>query len=233
MVGKMFPFINAKPWNPLGGECLHKCRYCWVEQLKKLYPALKAKYSGNPRIIEHELKRISQYKKGDFAFVCDCTDLFGYWVPKEFIQRILDALATSPATFLLLTKNPKRYLEFVIPKNCVVGTTIESDIDHLLSGIPQEYRLKAIAEMAAKGNRTMISVEPVMLFSDEFPFKIIEAHPEFVAVGYDNYNHNLTEPHLSTTEALCRIVEDAGITVYRKTLREKFASSEKKVEIKK
>ena len=230
MVGKMFPFINAKPWNPLGGECLHSCRYCWVENLKKLYPALKAKYSGTPRIIEHELKRISQYKAGDFAFVCDCTDLFGHWVPTEYIQRIFEAMKNSPAKFLLLTKNPKRYRMLIsigvtIPSNCVLGATIESDKDHLLSGPPESQRLEAITELKQMGYPTMISVEPVLDFTDDYPFKIIEAHPDFIAVGYDNYNHNLPEPRLSLTEALARIVEDAKITVYRKTMRHPFNSS--------
>ena len=218
-MSKMFPFINAKPFNPLAGECFHKCRYCWVEQLKKIYPVLKAKYSGETRIIEHELKRIKEYKAGDFAFVCDCCDLFGYWVPNELIHRILDALSTSPATFLLLTKNPGRYKLFKIPNNCICGATVESDIDHLLSGPPEISRLQAM--MNLEHPNKMLSVEPIMPFSDGFIGWIQATNPNFgVAVGYNNYNSGLPEPSLAETEKLIADLEKRNIKVYRKTLRE-------------
>ena len=41
-----------------------------------------------------------------------------------------------------------------------------------------------------------------------------------VAVGYDNYNNLLPEPREAETEEFIRQLEDAGITVYRKTIRE-------------
>jgi len=42
--------------------------------------------------------------------------------------------------------------------------------------------------------RTFISIEPIMPFSEEFPWKIEKAEPWKVAVGYDNYDNNLPEP---------------------------------------
>jgi len=44
--------------------------------------------------------------------------------------------------------------------------------------------------------------------------------PEFVAVGYDNYNNHLPEPPLEITENLIHGLEAYEIKVYRKTLRE-------------
>jgi len=66
----------------------------------------------------------------------------------------------------------------------------------------------------------MVSVEPVMRFTDDFPVELIDVHPKFVAIGYDNYGNSLPEPRLETAEALCRILEDAKIRVHRKTIRE-------------
>lgn len=217
-MSRMFPFIT-KTWNPLGGECLHHCSYCWAKQLIKKYDMQK--YTGKPYIIDKEMAR--QFKETDYVFVCDMTDLFGQWVPKELIQRILDHLqkrvnANSHAKFLLLTKNPARYLEFKIPDNCVCGATIESDIDHQLTGSPETSRLAAMAEL---DHEKMISIEPIMTFDPErFPLWIAKVNPDFVAVGYDNYKCGLIEPSLHDTIRLVRLLEDSGIKVYRKTLRE-------------
>lgn len=222
---KMFPFIT-QTWNPLGGECLHKCRYCWATALKNKYPNLKTKYGGEARIIEKEFNRIKSFKATDFIFVCDMTDLFGYWVPDNLIQRIFEAIKVSPAKFLFLTKNPKHYRDLIavgvhIPLNCTVGCTIESDMDHLIT-VPATNRLEAMADLSDMGyHPMMISIEPIMQFSPEFITWLRYIHPEFVAVGYDNYKHGLPEPSLAETQKLINELEAFGIKVYRKTLREK------------
>ena len=228
----MFPFITTNhkksgdTWNPLGGKCLHACRYCWVNNIKAKFPATKAKYSGESRIVHPEFGRILTFTASDFVFVCDCTDLFGHWVPTELIKQIFAAIKDSPAKYLLLTKNPQRYLQLIkqgvtLPKNCVLGATVESDIDHLLSGQPETQRLAAMAQLHEMGYPVMLSVEPIMQFSPiAFPVWIIKGHPEFVAVGYDNYGYGLPEPSIAETLQLIDNLEAAGITVYRKTLRE-------------
>lgn len=216
-MSKMFPFITVPDFNPLGGECKHNCSYSWCKQLINRYPVLKKKYQGTPFIDEKQLKRV--FKSTDFVFVCDMCDLFGDWVPSELILRILDYIENSPAQFLLLTKNPKRYHEFPLPKNCVAGATIESDWNLDVTKAPDP--MKRIEAMRELHHRKMVSVEPIMVHSDAFPFMVASIHPEFVAVGYDNYNNHLQEPSLSETESLISVLESFGIKVYRKTIREK------------
>ncbi len=230
MVGKMFPFIT-QTWNPLGGECLHKCGvtatnpqgYCWATALKTKYPNLKNKYGGKPRIIDKEFNRIKAFKENDFIFVCDMTDLFGEWVSSELIQKILDAIqagvkANSHTQYLLLTKNPKRYLEFTIPDNCVCGATIETDIDGWEVGAPPVS--ERISAMRKLNHQKMISIEPIMEFNiDCLSDEARAIMPDFVAVGYDNYNHGLDEPTLAKTNELIEELEHSDIKVYRKTLR--------------
>jgi protein gp37 len=44
------------------------------------------------------------------VFVCSMADLFGKWVPEEWIHRVFHACAESPEwEYLFLTKWPKRY----------------------------------------------------------------------------------------------------------------------------
>lgn len=211
---KMFPFIT-RTWNPLGGECHHNCTYCWAKALAKRH--LFKKYQGKPRIFEKILAE--KFKPDDFVFVCDMCDLFGNWVPREMIQRILQRVAeSSPTSFLLLTKNPARYVAHAIPNNAVMGATIETDLDDVREHLApsREDRLKAMTVLS-HGTK-MVSIEPIMKFSPNFRIKLLAVNPSFVAVGYDNYNNGLPEPSLEETNQLITYLEEHGITVFRREL---------------
>jgi protein gp37 len=234
----MFSFLShnhkktGDTCNPLAGGCLHKCPYCYVETLKKLFPGCRIKYSGATRIDAKELKQISKFTAADFVFLCDCTDLFGHWVPTELIVQIFEAVKASPARFLLLTKNPQRYRYLIsigipIPANCVLGCTVESDISHMLCGQPNLSRLDDMADLSKMGYPVMLSIEPVMKFNSvAFPLLIASVHPQFVAVGYDSGHNKLPEPRLAETLELIACLEAAGITVHRKYLRKGWNEDE-------
>lgn len=69
-------------------------------------------------------------KKPGRIFVVDVGDLFGSWVPKDWIDQVLEITKQCPQhTFQFLTKNPKRLLEFKFGQNCWVGTSINSNKD--------------------------------------------------------------------------------------------------------
>lgn len=214
---RMFPFITESQFNPLGGECHHDCYWngCWAKQLiNRLH---MKKYTGEPRIIEHELNRV--FKPTDFVFVSDMCDLFGNWVPRKMIQQVVDYSKTSKAKFLYLTKNPKRYAEFSFYANSTLGATIETDNNLTLCGAPSRTERIEAMKFLDFPNK-MISIEPIMKFSPNFVEEIVSIRPNFVAVGYDNWNLGLPEPALLTTEALILALESVGIKVYRKTMRE-------------
>lgn len=118
----------TKTWNPVIG-CLHSCSYCWARRLvaTRLKNSEKYKDGFTPKLVEKELGRKF---RDQFVFVSDMGDLFGDWVPSEWITKVIDAIRQSPnSTFLFLTKNPKRYSDFLgsYPKNIVFGATLESN----------------------------------------------------------------------------------------------------------
>jgi protein gp37 len=54
-------------------------------------------------------------------------DIFGKWVPTEWIQRILDIMRDTPQwEYLMLTKFPQRLSQFEWPDNVWAGTTIDT-----------------------------------------------------------------------------------------------------------
>ena len=223
MVSKMFPFITCT-WNPLGGACQYNCKYCWAKAL--IAQNKWAKYVGEARLCSGELER--EFKDGDFVFVQDMTDLFGPWVDKVDILAVFDVIRNTPkADFLLLTKNPKRYLEFVdvLPSNVVLGCTVETNV-YFESGIsyaPSPFsRIDAMTMLADMvGNRLFYSVEPILEHSYPSFAKLLTRRRVWaVAVGYDNYGNKLPEPPLEKTMQLIELLEKAGVRVFRKSLRE-------------
>ena len=58
------------------------------------------------------LKIPQDWKKPQTIFVCSMADMFGEWVPDEWIDQIFTACLAAPQhRYLFLTKNGKRYIE--------------------------------------------------------------------------------------------------------------------------
>lgn len=84
-----------------------------------------------PTLHEYRLDMVAQKKKPANIFVCSMADLFGEWVPTEWITRVFDACKAAPwHNYLFLTKNPQRYCELanagILPKekNFWYGTSV-------------------------------------------------------------------------------------------------------------
>jgi protein gp37 len=61
------------------------------------------------------------------VFTCSMADLFGKWVPAEWIKAVLTEVEANPKwNFLFLTKFPTRLAEFAFPDNAWVGTTVDA-----------------------------------------------------------------------------------------------------------
>ena len=228
----MFSFIS-ETWNPVAGACSHGCVGCWARALADRHKM--SKYQGQPRIDEKQINR--KFKGGDFVFVQDMSDLFAEDVPREVILRVLKQVEESPdAKFLLLTKNPKRYIDFIhwVPENCVLGATIESDrIEPRLGKAPNRLsRLSWMVmlrqtideryELGCYELPLFVSVEPILDFNlNDFVKMLKWLRPWAVAVGMDNYGNGFPEPSLEKTMQLIEELEfNRGIKVFRKTLRE-------------
>lgn len=83
--------------------------------------------------------RLDDYKnkKGRNIFVCSMADLFGDWVPDEWIQEVFKACAAAPQhRYLFLTKNPGRYKEFECQyqRNMWFGISYTNLIDGIIPG---------------------------------------------------------------------------------------------------
>jgi len=228
----MFHLVH-RTWNPITG-CRFLCKYCWARRLvesRLKKPTKKYAEGFKTKLHLGELKR--KFKPGELVFVSDVGDMWGPWVPDEWIMKVLEVVRKHPkTTFLFLTKNPRRYVDFrdVLKglDNVVLGATIETDdtwrylqwkLQDGFEAPAPDARFAAMMGLRWAGFRLMVSVEPILDFTPFFPGRIAELEPEFVYVGYDNYNNRLPEPPLRKTYMLIKTLREHGIVVYEKTLR--------------
>jgi protein gp37/ParB-like chromosome segregation protein Spo0J len=126
----------AWSWNPVTG-CRHECRYCYARDL-----ANRSSYSatypvGFTPLFHHERldapanttipKEHADDPEWRRVFVCSMADLYGKWVPKEWIDQVHTAMLAAPEwEYLLLTKFPSRYKQFELPPRAWVGTSVDT-----------------------------------------------------------------------------------------------------------
>lgn len=63
-----------------------------------------------PTFHRYKMGELQKWKKPSTIFVCSMADLFGEWVPDEWIEEVFAACEKAPQhRYLFLTKNPIRY----------------------------------------------------------------------------------------------------------------------------
>lgn len=151
-------------WNPVTG-CLHGCEYCYARRIAERFgsnqmpiftdypvldkPVRSVGFDGEkiqpypfdftPTFHRYKLDTPHHWKKPRTIFVCSMADLFGDWVPDEWIKEVFAACEKAPQhRYLFLTKNGKRYKELyekgIMPMgmhawNKWFGCTVEKETD--------------------------------------------------------------------------------------------------------
>lgn len=150
------------------------CAHCWASTFNvRLGTGLEYTVPNMERVEmfldEAELDRIRKFKpRGPFkngrdralVFPFDMTDVFGDWVPNDWIERCLAIFASrQDVDFLILTKRPdlmKRFLFNVEPlPNVILGTSVENQRRANERWVPMVF-------LSRKGWRTCVSYEPAL-----------------------------------------------------------------------
>jgi protein gp37 len=218
---------RVKTYNPitgcLGPEGKGPCVYCFAKMLAEGKLADTPKYHDCGFKPTYHPKEFSKnLGKNNIYFVCDMGDLWGSWVPSEWVLAAWKKCAAADPSnqFWFLTKNPARYAVFmreygICPRgNFVFGVTSERDY-------PQ--RLKPMMDFKAdfSAARVFVSIEPIEDFDlGAFVTALSMLGPEFVYIGYDSGKHNLHEPSLDKVHGFVAALGARGISVRTKFLRE-------------
>lgn len=205
-------------WNPVTG-CKHDCPYCYArdialgERMKQgghypngWEPTFRSAALNAPRLtkVPKEAGADTRYRN---VFTCSMADLFGRWVPDEWISAVLSTVRDSPEwNFLFLTKFPQRFKGLDIPDNAWMGTTVD-----------MQARVKN-AERAFEGvggKVKWLSVEPMI---EPLHFDRLDLFDWIVIGGASRSDQTPAwEPPYRWIEDLVRQADDAKVPVYMKT----------------
>lgn len=214
--GNMYPWVTHTHAH-LGGECPHKCSYCYVDNPRFGRPE---KFKGPLRLMEEEFA--VKYGLARTIFIDHCNDLWSAKVPTLWIGRVLEHCAAWPWNeYVFQTKNPARYLDWItaMPKRPLLGCTIETnrDIPESISQAPRpQERAKCMALL--KGVQPLfITIEPIMDFDVPVLGQwLMEIDPDFVNIGADSKRHGLPEPSAEKIGALIDVLNAEGIEIREK-----------------
>lgn len=198
-------------WNPVTG-CLHNCPYCYARDIANRFFPERFEPTFRPeRLTAPVNTKVPQDAEKDLGwrnvFTCSMADLFGKWVPEEWIHAVLAQVQANPQwNFLFLTKFPIRLAEFEFPDNAWVGTTV--DCQARVKNAEESFR-------RVKAKVKWLSVEPML---EPLHFSDIGAF-QWVVIGGASGSTQTPEWHPPRTwsDDLRRAAEAEGCMVYEKT----------------
>lgn len=197
-------------WNPVTG-CKHDCQYCYAHDLATRFN----KNGFEPTFHDNRLSAPLNTKVPGLAstdigfknvFVCSMADLFGDWVPQEWIDKVMKTVNDNLQwNFLFLTKSPKRLLGIEFPDNAWVGTTV--DVQSRVHDAEEVFKnLKAKVKF--------LSCEPL---KERLTFKSLEMF-DWVIIGGQRqaYKESAFQPQWEWVEHLVTQARKAKCKIYFK-----------------
>lgn len=114
---------------PTHKELIENVGYYDVEPTVRICDIAPYPNFFKPTFHRYKLDEPQHWKKPRNIFVCSMADLFGDWVPDEWIREVFEACDKAPQhRYLFLTKNPGRYnqvLDEYTPQNMWFGWSQE------------------------------------------------------------------------------------------------------------
>jgi protein gp37 len=159
-----------------------------------------------PTFHRYRLDTPAKIKKQQVVFVGDMCDLFGSWIPDEWIKEVFDACQRAPQhTYLFLTKNPKRYMALankgLLPEN-----------DNFWYGVTHTHAFGNIPLNHERWN-LWVSVEPLMEDFNGWSWEYID----WLVIGAESGNRrDRVIPKREWIEWLVKRANRRGVPVFLK-----------------
>jgi len=217
--GNMYDWVTHVH-SHLGGECPHRCYYCYVQRNPR---GVSGRYQGEVRFIREELG--VNYGAGRIIFIEHMNDMFAEGIKEEWIKDIFRHCNQYENTYVFQTKNPGRAHQFIdyFPERFLIGTTIETNRDVKESKAPRPVDrylgIRKFLELDSYRDNAdiFITIEPIMDFDVGILSNwIIEAGPSFVNIGADSKNTGLNEPPPDKVKHLISLLNGRGIAIKKK-----------------
>ena len=137
-------------------------------------------FGFEPTFHRYKLDEPQKWKKPRTIFVCSMADLFGEWVPDEWIAEVFRACEAAPQhRYLFLTKNPKRYVDLYT--NGIMRVRDSFWYGSTITGANEPFFFSRVPD---DNPHTFCSIEPILE-----PVGIMQEMPDWVIVGAETGNH--------------------------------------------
>ena len=214
-------------WNPVTG-CLHGCEYCYARKIAdrfggnftmsrcsehgylELYAKADNPYPDkfSPTFHRYRLNQPQKWVKPQNIFVCSMADLFGEWVPDEWMSEVFNACEkASQHRYLFLTKHPERYTEYGVPadENKWYGVSIT-----------QESEMRRFNDLPA-GCNTFVSMEPVLEDLKPEKHNILFRQTSWIILGAESGNRkNRVTPQAEWIKKIVWNAKEREVSVFMK-----------------
>lgn len=200
-------------------EPMRRCRY-ESDGVKLLYEKTAYPFGFVPTFHRYRLEEPQRWKKPRNIFVCSMADLFGDWVPDEWIKEVFAACDAAPQhRFLFLTKNPSRYkeLENLLPLHRRPPAVAEMWFGHSYTGTgdykPMQLHL---------AHSRFVSIEPLLHDLSEQDMMIVAATNDWIIIGAETgHRKGKVIPKKSWVDGIVYYAKRNNVPVFMKeSLRE-------------
>jgi len=197
-------------WNPIVG-CKHNCTKktmgfdCYAKVTNDRFKFIEK--WDEPQFFIERIHKTELPRKPSIIFVGSMADMFGEWIDEKWIEEIIRVVRRYPEhIFMFLTKNPKRYLKFNFPKNVMLGATITSTNEYVLSD-SRNY-ISSLRILKSNGWKVFFSIEPLL---DVVKFNYIN-FADLIIIGADTSRN----PVIPKDEWIYGISSEIGKKVFIK-----------------
>lgn len=173
-----------------------------------------------PTLHRYRLDEPKRWTKSRNIFVCSMADLFGAWVPDEWIQQVLEACDAAPQhRFLFLTKNPSRYkeLENLLPLHRHPPAVAEMWFGHSYTGTG-DYKPMQLHPAHSR----FVSIEPLLHDLSEQDMMVVAATNDWIIIGAETgHRKGKVIPKKSWADGIVYYAKRNNVPVFMKeSLRE-------------
>lgn len=193
---------------------------CPIEDYGRTGRAAPYPFEFDPTFHRYRLDIPARWTKPRTIFVCSMADLFGDWVPDEWIQEVFQACDAAPQhRYLFLTKNPDRYLELsrLMPKHRRPPNVAELWFGRTFTGAGHDY---VYCRLPLR--KTFVSIEPLLRRLSYKEAVQIAGTTNWVIVGAETGNRKgKIIPEKSWIDDIAAACEDMSTPIFMKeSLRE-------------
>lgn len=153
------------------------------KELSKAEPRGKTNpypYDFTPTFHRYKLDQPKRWERPRTIFVCSMADLFGAWVPDEWIEEVFAACKEAEQhRYLFLTKNPYRYIELAMAGKLPAEENFWYGTSTTTPESPAFF---------SRGHNTFLSIEPILEKFDKPGDDGTVANTNWVIIGAETGN---------------------------------------------